>query len=216
MQIEIKGLLKTYGLTSIIVTHDQEEALSMADRIAVLNHGRVEQVDTPSRLYARPANLFVNAFVGHTNLMDGAIVKTGGGRATLDIGGTLLEVANRDNLAPGQKVVLSIRPENLLIADDARADAIAGTVHLTLPLGPVEVVEAHLPGGRALKLTRPQTSSMRPLSRGDPIRLAIADADNISMFPAAQASDPAQALHQNSHQASHQALHEEPRVTAAE
>ena len=202
MQIEIKGLLKTYGLTSIIVTHDQEEALSMADRIVVLNRGRIEQVDTPSRLYARPANLFVTSFVGHTNLMDAAIVRAGGGRATVDIGGTLLDVDNRDNFAPGQNVTLSIRPENLFIADPSRADTIAGTVHLTLPLGPVEVVEARIFDGRAVKLTRPQTSSTRPLSPGDPIRLAIADADSISMFPApARAGHPAQALHEELHAA---------------
>lgn len=209
MQIEIKGLLKTYGLTSIIVTHDQEEALSMADRIAVLNHGHIEQVDTPGRLYARPANLFVNCFVGHANLMDALIVRAAGGRASVDIGGTLLEVANRDNFLPGQKVTLSIRPENLFVVDAARADTIAATVHLTLPLGPVEVIEARTSDGRTVKLTRPQTSSTRPLREGDPIRLAIADPDSVSMFPAT-AAHPAQALRPA------RALHERPHAAAAQ
>ena len=194
MQIEIKGLLKTYGLTSIIVTHDQEEALSMSDRIVVLNGGRVEQVDTPARLYSQPANLFVNCFVGHTNLIDAVVVGTVAGKATVDAGGgALFEVANRDNLGPGKAVTLSIRPENLAIADRAGAGVIPAWVHLTLPLGPTEVVEARIGNGKAVKITRPHTRSTRALTPGDAIHLAVADIDGVSMFPAAGA---AQALHE--------------------
>ena len=76
MQIEIKSLLKSYGVTSIIVTHDQEEALSMADRIVVLNKGTIEQIDTPDALYDRPASLFVNSFIGHTNFLRGTVTGT--------------------------------------------------------------------------------------------------------------------------------------------
>ena len=151
MQIEIKGLLKGYGLTSIIVTHDQEEALSMADRIVVLNRGRVEQVDTPERLYNRPANLFVNRFVGHTNLIEGVVVSTAAGKASVDAGeGTTFEVGNSDNFSPGSAVVLSIRPENLASAEGGRAGVMSATVHLTLPLGPTEIVEARIAGGRTV------------------------------------------------------------------
>ncbi|MDU3046067.1 ABC transporter ATP-binding protein, partial [Bradyrhizobium sp.] len=71
MQIEIKSLLKSCGVTSIMVTHDQEEALSMADRIVVLNKGRIEQIDTPDALYDAPASLFVNGFIGHANFLKG-------------------------------------------------------------------------------------------------------------------------------------------------
>src|SRR3954447_17530864 len=84
MQIEIKSLLKTFGVTSIIVTHDQEEALSMADRIVVLNKGRIEQIDSPDALYDRPASLFVNSFIGHANFLRGTV--SGADRVKLEAG----------------------------------------------------------------------------------------------------------------------------------
>jgi len=187
MQIEIKSLLKGYGLTSIIVTHDQEEALSMADRIVVLNHGRVEQVDTPDRLYSRPANLFVNRFVGHANVVEAVVLRTAGEKVAVDAGnGATFELPARGKFTPGSAVLLSIRPENLAIAEGARAGSIPATVHLTLPLGPAEIVEARIGGGRTLKLTRPHTPSTRPLAPGDAVHLAIADLEGVSMFSAAQ------------------------------
>jgi putative spermidine/putrescine transport system ATP-binding protein len=193
MQIEIKGLLKAYGLTSIIVTHDQEEALSMSDRIVVLNRGRIEQVDTPDRLYARPANLFVNRFVGHTNLIDAVVVSAAAGRASVDAGnGATFDVANRGNFSAGNAVMLSIRPENLAIAEGGRAGAIPATVHLTLPLGPTEIVEVRIGGGKTVKLTRPHTPSTKPLAPGDAIHLAVADLEGVSVFPAAETAQAMQ------------------------
>jgi putative spermidine/putrescine transport system ATP-binding protein len=190
MQFEIKGLLKTFGLTSIIVTHDQEEALSMSDRIVVLNRGRVEQVDTPDRLYSRPANLFVNRFVGHTNIIDAVVVgSAAAGTVTVDAGnGTILEVANRGSFSPGNAVMLSIRPENLVIVEGSRGGAFPATVHLTLPLGPTEIVEARIGDGKAVKLTRPYTPSAKPLAPGTAIHLAVADAEGVSVFAAEDAA----------------------------
>ena len=189
MQIEIKGLLKAYGLTSIIVTHDQEEALSMADRIVVLNRGRVEQVDTPERLYDRPANLFVNRFVGYTNMLDGRVIRSSEVTASIDLGqGAVVEVANRGRLPAGRSVVISIRPENLAIAPADAIGAIPATVHLTLPLGPTEVVEARIGGGTPIKLTRPHTPSTTPLAAGAAIHVAIADAQGVSVFAADEAT----------------------------
>src|ERR1700737_4981976 len=112
MQIEVKRLQREYGITTILVTHDQEEALSMADRIAVMNRGRIEQVASPSDIYDRPATLFVNQFVGTTNLLPGRI-------ATSDASGTHVELpggflrAGAGRLAKGQGVVVSIRLEQL-------------------------------------------------------------------------------------------------------
>ena len=92
MQIEIKHLQESLGATVIYVTHDQEEALTMADRIAVMNRGRLEQVGTPAELYERPANPFVASFVGETNLLDGELVATAGKEWTVRLAGA----------APGQ------------------------------------------------------------------------------------------------------------------
>ena len=74
MQIEVKRLQRVSGITTLIVTHDQEEALSMADRVAVLSHGKLEQFGTPSDVYDRPQTLFVNTFVGASNRMPGVVV----------------------------------------------------------------------------------------------------------------------------------------------
>src|ERR1700757_367450 len=91
MQIEVKRLQRECGITTILVTHDQEEALSMADRIAVMSRGRIEQVSSPTEIYDRPQTLFVNAFVGSTNVLPGKFVKaaSGGSGVELQTGVTL-------------------------------------------------------------------------------------------------------------------------------
>ena len=83
MQIEVKRLQRTLGLTTILVTHDQDEAMSVADRIAVMNKGRVEQFDTPVAIYDRPRTLFVNGFIGTTNLLNGTVAALEGRTATI-------------------------------------------------------------------------------------------------------------------------------------
>src|SRR5205807_9423311 len=87
MQIEVKRLHRDYGITTMLVTHDQEEALSMADRIAVMNRGRIEQVASPTDIYDHPATLFVNRFVGTTNLIAGRL-------ASSDATGSDIELAD--------------------------------------------------------------------------------------------------------------------------
>jgi putative spermidine/putrescine transport system ATP-binding protein len=183
MQIEIKGLLKTYGLTSIIVTHDQEEALSMADRIVVLNQGKVEQIDTPDRLYDRPASLFVNRFVGHSNLLYGYVIGGGSGAVSVRLeNGVTLPLAANGNFAAGSKVVLSVRPENIAIVEAGTDGAFPATVHITLPLGSIEIVEARLANDRPVKLSRTHTPSKRSIAPGAQVHLAIADLKGVSVF----------------------------------
>ena len=88
LQIELKGIQRDVGITFVYVTHDQEEALTMSDRIAVMNQGRIEQVDTPEEIYERPATTFVAGFIGVSNLMPGEVVSANGGgsRVRLDAG----------------------------------------------------------------------------------------------------------------------------------
>src|SRR5215471_9132191 len=112
MQIEVKRLQRQYGITTILVTHDQEEALSMADRIAVMSRGRIEQVSPPTEIYDRPQTLFVNEFVGSTNLLPGRLVTAPSGAAAVQLqAGVTLPVADGKSLQSGSSVVLSIRPE---------------------------------------------------------------------------------------------------------
>ncbi len=117
---EIKQLQRQLGVTTVMVTHDQEEALTMADRIVVMNEGRIEQIGTPQDIYRRPANAFVADFVGAMNFMDGAVRDTGG----LRIGAATLDCDNiPDGLAGGDAVTICIRPEDIVVRGiDAAAE----------------------------------------------------------------------------------------------
>lgn len=114
--VELAALHREVGTTFLYVTHDQTEAMSLSHRIAVLNEGRVEQVDTPKRLYQQPASAFVAAFIGDTNLVEGRI-EAGGVRLA---GGLLAPVPENSVQAVGSTVRLSVRPEHVrLEATDA-------------------------------------------------------------------------------------------------
>jgi putative spermidine/putrescine transport system ATP-binding protein len=182
MQIEVKSLLRASGVTSIIVTHDQEEALSMADRIVVLNQGRVEQEGSPSELYDRPKSLFVNRFIGHTNLIAATVRgRSSDGLEVALAGGVTLTVKSEKPFGAGEAVLLSVRPEGLAIDE---AGAFAATVRQVLPLGPVDVVEAMLADGTALKVTVPHVAGGVTLVPGAALRLGIRDAAACSVFSA--------------------------------
>ena len=110
---EIKALQRTLGVTTIMVTHDQEEALTMADRIVVMNQGAIEQVGTPQEIYRRPATAFVADFVGSMNFLAGTLMTADKVR----VGGVDFACPAQDGLAPGQKVSLCIRPEDVRVRD---------------------------------------------------------------------------------------------------
>ena len=115
MQIEIKQLQREFRFTAVYVTHDQQEALAMSDRIAVMNHGRVEQIDTPTRLYKEPATEFVAGFVGECNrLANFTLIDEKVGLAE-GPGGTRLYGYCKEIMRKGDMVVLMVRPEDMLI-----------------------------------------------------------------------------------------------------
>jgi iron(III) transport system ATP-binding protein len=116
---EIKALQRRLGVTTIMVTHDQDEALAMADRIVVMNHGTIEQVGTPQDIYARPATAFVADFVGQMTFFDGAISTPG----TADAGGLMLALPTTAGQAAGVRVRLGIRPEEVQIVGLTPASA---------------------------------------------------------------------------------------------
>jgi len=114
MQLELSALQARLKLTFVIVTHDQDEALSMADRIAVMRAGRIEQVDEPEGLYERPVNRFVAGFIGRINMLEGIVEAVGEGRAKVAVQGLgTLDMAAGVPLSKGQKVTLAIRPEKI-------------------------------------------------------------------------------------------------------
>ena len=120
MQLELKALQQQLGITFIYVTHDQEEALTMSDRIAVMSKGRVQQMGTPVEIYERPANKFVADFIGDSNFLDGTIRSLRKGEASVFVPSLNSEVTGTpisQGLVKGEDVVVSIRPEKVRIAE---------------------------------------------------------------------------------------------------
>ncbi|MBX3047720.1 MAG: ABC transporter ATP-binding protein [Anaerolineales bacterium] len=119
MQHELKQLQKRVGITFIYVTHDQEEALTMSDRIAVMSEGRVQQLGTPEDIYNYPANHFVADFIGDTNFIEGQVVSLHEKHTVLQVGREqVIAGPSKVRLAPGDKVTMVIRPEKLNITHD--------------------------------------------------------------------------------------------------
>jgi putative spermidine/putrescine transport system ATP-binding protein len=116
MKYWIKDLQKSLGITTIYVTHDQGEALTMSDRIGVMNKGRVVRVGTPTEIYERPGDLFVSTFIGESNLLDATVRRADADAVELSLGaGGNIAAPPRAGLAAGQRVKLVIRPENVLL-----------------------------------------------------------------------------------------------------
>jgi putative spermidine/putrescine transport system ATP-binding protein len=114
MQLDIRALHQRLELTVAFVTHDQSEALTMSDRIAVFNHGRIEQIGSPSDIYDSPATRFVAEFIGETNLIEGVVQSSDDSRAAVLVeSGATIFVAAAEGLRQGQHVLVSIRPERI-------------------------------------------------------------------------------------------------------
>ncbi|MGA1804805.1 ABC transporter ATP-binding protein [Rhizobium sp. HT1-10] len=135
MRAEIKTLHNKVQTTSIYVTHDQIEAMTLADRIVVLNQGRIEQHGTPLELYRSPANLFVAGFIGSPamNVLEGVVEADGGGPSVRLKDGTLLRIMPERRVSPGQSVTIGLRPENLTPSEGG--SPISGTILLVEPTG---------------------------------------------------------------------------------
>jgi spermidine/putrescine transport system ATP-binding protein len=122
MQIELKQIQRQVGITFLYVTHDQEEAMSMSDRIVVMNRGAIEQDDTPLEIFERPANRFVAEFTGARNVLDGRVVSSAEHAATVTFGGlTTVVPVPIAGLHADQRVTVVIRPERVTLAPDAPA-----------------------------------------------------------------------------------------------
>src|SRR4051794_4353187 len=115
LQLELKRIQRDVGITFVYVTHDQEEALTMSDRIAVMSNGVVEQVDTPENVYERPATTFVAGFIGVSNLMPGIVRSAGGGRGMIELDTGVEIQAPLAGFATGARCPVVVRPEKLRI-----------------------------------------------------------------------------------------------------
>jgi putative spermidine/putrescine transport system ATP-binding protein len=159
MQIEVKRLQRQSGITTVLVTHDQEEALSMADRIAVMSRGRIEQISPPTEIYDRPQTLFVNEFVGTTNLLPGILVSPAVGQDAVCLkDGSMLSVANDAQIPAGAAVIVSIRPEQLRIHAARPEGSLLATIKTVMPLGAHVVYDVAVAAGLSLKVSEPRES----------------------------------------------------------
>lgn len=122
MQIELKQLQRKLGITFIFVTHDQEEALSMSDRVVVMHEGGIEQVGTPRQVYEKPQNLTVAKFIGEANIFDSEIIAIDGKNMTVNIQGQQRIIKSSRTFAIGQKVHVLVRPEDLRVWDHSEVD----------------------------------------------------------------------------------------------
>ncbi len=153
MQLELKELQQKLGLTFIYITHDQEEALNMSDRIAVMREGRFEQLGTPTQVYGTPRTSYVARFVGEANILTGSVRQVEGERLILDCGGGCAQVSDREKrFHPGDPITLAVRSEAVRFSDDPDACGIpavvrkkhfaGGMLRITLELADGSVVVA--------------------------------------------------------------------------
>jgi spermidine/putrescine transport system ATP-binding protein len=184
LQIELKRIQTEVGITFVYVTHDQEEALTMSDRIAVMNRGRVEQLGTPEALYERPATPFVADFIGTTNLLHGAVDAVNGREVLIRLdSGECCRIAGAGR-SVGDPVDLSLRPEAVHIepgdaVDDRgdRAASIPGEVEQAAYLGAAIQYQVRTHGGMAMTVLAPKTGGR--LDTGTPVVLSWLIADSL-------------------------------------
>ena len=134
MQIELKGLQRRLGISFIYVTHDQEEALTMSDRIVVMNAGRIEQVGRAEEIYERPQTEFVAGFIGVSNILEGTVEEVTGKVSTVSLGSVRI-AARADGASPGERVRVLIRPEKISLAAEAAPGSLSGRIEVAVYLG---------------------------------------------------------------------------------
>jgi spermidine/putrescine transport system ATP-binding protein len=178
MQIELINLQKEVGITFVYVTHDQTEALALSHRIAVMNKGRIEQLDEPSKIYGFPKTRFVADFIGHINLLSGPVIANTAGVVTLDVAGLgPVEVAVTSPIAVGRQGTVALRPEKIRIqsrSDAAPGHHYPGTVTDLLYMGDVTVYKVATPGGMRMEalLANSQSGRAKFFDVGDAVEMS--------------------------------------------
>ncbi len=165
MQLELRRIQRAFGITTVLVTHDQHEAMSLADRIVVMDQGRVQQAATPEAIYRRPANRFVAGFVGRNNFLRGRVERVVGEEAAVEVAGAVLPVRGA-GLQLGQAVELAVRPEHVRLDADGIVGVIAGRSFA----GSLTHYTVTLAGGDTMLVEQP--SGAPALAPGDAVRLA--------------------------------------------
>jgi spermidine/putrescine transport system ATP-binding protein len=166
LQLELKGIQRDIGITFVYVTHDQEEALTMSDRIAVMNRGVVEQIGEPEDVYERPATTFVAGFIGVSNLMPGTVLSVSGERASVELEAGVTVEAPANGLSSGDACHAVVRPEKLVVtstsseaaAAPANAQSVEGVVESSIYLGTATQLVVELRGGARMTVLVPNAN----------------------------------------------------------
>jgi iron(III) transport system ATP-binding protein len=181
MRTEIRRICKEAGLTAIYVTHDQKEALSIADRVAVLESGRLLQTGAPDEVYLRPRNKFVAQFIGETTFVEGKVAELGDGFATVETAsGTWKACSVVEGLEKGRQVWLSVRPESVRLHTEKAAggeNVFEGTLSGTVYLGETAQHDVELAGGTVLKTLEVRPRRMVRDGKREPVRFYVDPAD---------------------------------------
>ena len=183
-QFELVNIQERLGITFVMVTHDQEEAMTMSTRMAVMNEGRIRQIGAPSEVYEFPANRFVAGFIGAVNQFEGRALEQRGDLLLVHSGDAAAElrVRTQQAVAPGTPVVVAVRPEKVRIlveSPPATDNCLSGTVEEIAYLGDVSIYHVRIPGGALVEaqLTNRARRAAAPLTWGDQAWLAW-DADD--------------------------------------
>lgn len=174
LQTELKSLHQKVGTTFVYVTHDQEEALSMSSRIAILKDGRIQQIDTPDRMYYQPNSIFVAGFLGRSNFIEGEIVSVSGDSVVLRSSIGDFPARSGAPLRPGEKAALAIRPERIVVATQQPSlpNSMPGTVADTTFLGGQLDIDVSVAGERlSASVPAVQAAELGAVARGSQVWL---------------------------------------------
>jgi spermidine/putrescine transport system ATP-binding protein len=186
MQIELRMIQKEIGITTIFVTHDQEEAMTLSDRIAVMKGGKIVQIGSPNAIYEKPANTFVAGFIGHSNFLRGTIREMNGDRMLLSldqgVNMTIPALASDSAIQLGKSVIASIRPERIrLTKADSHDTGVKGTIKFITYVGSLSTYLVDVMG-QEMKVQLQNDTGASEYFQGDEVCLNWS-ADNQMLLP---------------------------------
>ncbi len=184
LQLELRRLHAELGITFIYVTHDQDEALTMSDRIAVVNEGKIAQLGTPEDLYDRPSDRFVASFIGESNFLSGVLQGFDGDQAVISLGGSVLRAGFATRPSADAAVTLTMRPERMHFADshlasDALGNRLSATVTEAVFAGDCCRYHCQAAGGETFVVKQSCGATIKRHRPGDAVELAWSAADTI-------------------------------------
>jgi spermidine/putrescine ABC transporter ATP-binding subunit len=188
MQIELRRLHEHLNITILFVTHDQTEAMTMSDRIAVINRGRIEQVGTPTELYEAPANAFIAGFIGESNFLEGTVTSLNGQQAVVRSTGGLQVAVPSQGVGVGHRLRIVIRPEavHLLAEAGGHSNVLPAEIEEVIYLGDVIKFVARVTALETLIVKQANQRGMRPPEVGSRVMIgwAAEDARILAASPA--------------------------------